>query len=112
MASRCHRAECISVHFPRSTANMAAGSQTWNKFKNKIKELRQRKKRKKDSVKSATELETIVVQHLTAEVSGKAQKYSRVGPLQLVSFKDKISMSNIMKACMEHYGMYMLETRL
>ena len=56
--------------------NMAAGGQNWGKFKEKMKELRQGKKGKKDSGKSAKDLETIVVQRLSAEVSGKAQKWS------------------------------------
>ena len=46
-------------------------------FKNKIKELRQGKKGKKDSGESGKELDAIVVQRLSTEVSGKAQKYSR-----------------------------------
>ena len=83
---------------------MAAGGQDWEKFKNKMKE--------KDSGKSAKELGTIVIQRLSAEVSGKAQKYSRVGAREFVSFEDfdELSISNIKKACMKHYGM--LETML
>ncbi len=63
---------------------MAAGGQNWGKFQEKMKELRQGKKGKKDSGKSAKDLETIVVQCLSAEVSGKAQKYSRVGAREFV----------------------------
>ena len=87
--------------------NMAAGGQNWGKFKEKMKELRQGKKGKKDSGKSAKDLETIVVQRLSAEVSGKAQKYSRVGAREFVPFEqfDEISVCNIKKACMKHYGM-------
>ena len=79
----------------------------WGKFKEKMKELRQGKKGKKDSGKSAKDLETIVVQRLSAEVSGKAQKYSRIGAREFVSFEefDEISVINIKKACMKHYGM-------
>ena len=91
---------------------MAAGGKdcNWGKFKEKMKELRQGKKGKKDSGKSAKDLETIVIQRLSAEVSGKAQKYSRIGAREFVSFEefDEISVINIKKACMKHYGM--LET--
>lgn len=41
---------------------------------------------KKDSVKSLKELETIVVQRLGAEVSGKAQKYLCSGVCEFVPF--------------------------
>ena len=58
---------------------MAAGGLNWNKFKEKMKELCQGRNGKKDSGKSAKNLETVVVQRLSAEVSGKAQKNSRVG---------------------------------
>ena len=89
---------------------MVAGGHTWSKFKDKMKELHQGKRAKKDSSKAAKELETLVVQRLSAEVSGKAQKYSRVGAREFVSFEDfdEISISNIKRACMKHFGM--LET--
>ena len=84
---------------------MAAGGQTWSKFKDKMKELRQGKRAKKDSSKAAKELETLVVQRLSAE--GKAQKYFRVGAREFVSFEDfdEISISNIKRACIKHFGM-------
>ena len=46
------------MHFGASS--MAAGGQTWSKFKDKMKELRQGKRAKKDSCKAAKELETLV----------------------------------------------------
>ena len=39
-------------------------------------------------MKSVKDLETIVVQHLSTEVSGKAQKYSQVGAWEFVCFED------------------------
>jgi len=61
-----------------------------------MKDLRQGRNGKKDSGRSAKNLETIVVQRLSAEVSGKAQKYSGVGARDLVSFEnfDKLSSDN------------------
>ena len=58
----------------------------WNRFKNKMKKKRCKNMTKKDSVKSLKELETIVVQRLGAEVSGKAQKYSCSGVCEFVPF--------------------------
>ena len=79
----------------------------WNRFKNKMKEKRCKNMTKKDSGKSLKDLETIVVQRLSAEVSGKAQKYSRSGAREFVPFDEfnEISIENIKKACMKHYGM-------
>ena len=56
----------------------------WNRFKNKMKKKRCKNMTKKDLVKSLKELETIVVQRLGAEVSGKAQKYSCSGVCEFV----------------------------
>ena len=77
----------------------------WNRFKNKMKEKRC-KNTKKDSGKSLKDLETIVVRRLSAEVSGKAQKYSHSGAREFVPFDEfnEISIENIKKACMKHYG--------
>ena len=56
------------MHFGPSVFKMAAGGQTWSKFKDKMKELCQGKRAKKDSSKAAKELETLVVQRLSAEI--------------------------------------------
>ena len=79
----------------------------WNRFKNKMKEKRCKNMTKKDSGKSLKDLETIVVQRLSADVSGKAQKYSRSGAREFVPFDEfnEVSVENIKKACMKHYGM-------
>lgn len=58
MAYRCHR----------SKANMASGGKNFDRLKEKMKELRQGKKGKKDAGKSAKELDTIIVQRLSVEV--------------------------------------------
>ncbi len=53
--------------------------------------------KKGDSSKKTDEL---VVQQLSAEVSGKAQKYLRVGPREFVPFKyEELTIDNIKKAC-------------
>ena len=60
----------------------------WNRFKNKMKEKRCHYT-KKDSGKSLKDLETTVVRRLSAEVSGKAQKYTKnKNPGPSVSFSE------------------------
>ena len=56
----------------------------------------------------AKELETIVVQRLSAEVSGKAQKNSRKGPRVFVPFQvyQELSINNIKLACMKQFDMF------
>ena len=62
--------------------------------------------KRKDSGKSRKELDTIVVHRFSAEVSGKAQKHSRVGVREFVSFEDFGCVEfSISKTCMKHYGM-------
>ena len=72
-----------------------------------MKEKRCKNMTKKDSGTSSKDLETIVVQRLSTEVSGKAQKYSRSGAREFVPFDEsnEKSIENIKKACMKHYGM-------
>ena len=64
------------------------------------------KKGTKEAACSKKEFETIVVQRLSAEVSSKAQKYSRVGAREFVSFEEfgELTIQNIKDACMKHFG--------
>ena len=49
--------------------------------------------------------EEVVVQRLSSEVSGKAQKYSRIGARDFVPFTfSEVTLDNIKKACQAHYG--------
>ena len=46
----------------------------------------------------------LVVQRLSSTVSGKAQKHSRVGPQEFVSFPyEEMSINNIKSACEKHF---------
>ena len=65
------------MHFDAST-DMAARGQHWDKFKAKMKDLCQAKKGKKDLGKSSKELDTIAVQHLSAEKSLAKPSSTRV----------------------------------
>ena len=77
------------MHFDAST-DMAARGQHWDKFKAKMKDLCQAKKGKKDLGKSSKELDTIAVQHLSAEKS-LAKPRSTLASEHASSCRSKIS---------------------
>ena len=71
----------------RAISKMAA---EWRNFKAKMKAKRidKGKGKKKDTISAFNdENDTLVVQRLSAEVSGKAQKYSRIGAREFVSYE-------------------------
>ena len=77
-------------------------NQAWKNFKQTMKEKRLTKGKKKERcVLNSGEL---VVQRLSSSVSGKAQKYSRVGPREFVSSPYKeMTINNIKSACEKHF---------
>lgn len=87
-------------------ASMAANGESWKKFKEKMKERRMAKaKDKKKNEKSALNDNFITVQRLSAEVSGKAQKYARIGARVFVPFEfDDLTIANIKAACLKHFA--------
>ena len=76
----------------------------WKQFKENIKQKRvaKRKATEKAGVSAAGE---IIVQRLSATVSGKAQKYSRVGAREFVPFDqfEELTVDNIKEACEQHF---------
>ena len=49
--------------------------------------------------------EEVVIQRLSAEVSGKAQKYSRIGPREFVPYEyEEVTLANIKSACKQHFS--------
>ena len=50
--------------------------------------------------------EELTVQRLSAHVSGKAQKYTRMGPREFVPFPEKLefNIGNIKSACLKHFA--------
>lgn len=76
----------------------------WKNFAKKIKEKRAAKCTKKrgdgESVK-----DEIIVQRMSSDVSGKAQKYSRIGPREFVPFDkySEVTLENIIDACQKHF---------
>ncbi|XP_014661787.1 PREDICTED: uncharacterized protein LOC106804906 [Priapulus caudatus] len=78
----------------------------WNKFKKEINAKRMKKKTGKEKpTRETPDDDTIVVQRLSAEVSGKAQKYARVGAREFVAFNEyeEFTVDNIKSACIKHF---------
>ena len=86
---------------------MADNGSSWKKFKEKMKERRMEKTKgkKKDGKNSALNDNFITVQRLSAEVSGKAQKYSRISARVFVPFEfGELTIDNIKIACLSHFA--------
>ena len=64
-----------------------------------------KKTQKKSSAGRVLQREELTVQGLSAEVTGKAQKFSRIGPREFVSFAgyDDLALKNIKLACQKHF---------
>ena len=91
MAERCHYQRTLRGFF-------ALGSKMaeWRKFAAKQKAMRRGKNQVVEESKVAEE---IVVERMSGDVSGKWQKYSRIGAQECVSFEqDELSIHNIKDA--------------
>lgn len=80
----------------------------WKKFEMQMKEKRNKdnkKTQKKSSAGRVLQREELTVQRLSAEVIGKAQTLSRIGPREFVSFAgyDDLTLKNIKLACQKHF---------
>ena len=74
----------------------------WRKFAAKQKAKGRGKNQVLEDNKVAVE---IVVQRMSGDVSGKQQKYSRIGAQEYVPFEqDELSIRNIKDACQKHFG--------
>ena len=71
------------------------------------KDWQKKMKEKKAKEKSGAALpdNTITVQRLSIEVTGKLQKYSHIGARVFVSYEfEEYTIENIKRACMKHFG--------
>ena len=79
----------------------------WKKFEMQMKEKRTKKNKteKGSSAGRVLQQEELTVQILSGEVTGKAQKFSRIGPREFVSFagSDELMLTNIKLACQKHF---------
>ena len=58
-----------------------------------------------DNTDKSPEGDTITVQRLSASVTGKAQKYARIGAREFVPYGfDDFTLENIKSACTKHFG--------
>lgn len=89
-----------------STENMA-NNLAWKNYRAKQKAKRTENQKGAATGGTLTNIlqaEEIVVQRLSSEVSGKAQKYSRIGARDFVPFTfSEVTLDNIKKACQSHY---------
>ena len=79
-----------------------ADREAWKKFKKQMTAKRGIKKN--NSGVQILEQESITVQRLSSDVSGKAQKYTRVGAREFVPYEyDEVTVENIKRACLAHF---------
>ena len=76
----------------------------WKKLNEKIK-AKCRKTTKKDPPKNHRQGDKKTVQRLSAEVPGKAQKYTRIGPRKFfpIDESEEMTIGNIKSACERHF---------
>ena len=84
------------------------GDRAWAKFQAQMKQKRVQKKTKADTGLGAgviLQRGELTVQRLSSKVSGKAQKFSRIGAREFVPFADyeDITLPNIKLACEKHF---------
>ena len=76
----------------------------WKAYKNAQKEKRIGKG-KGSSTNNILRNEMATVQRLSSDVSGKAQKYTRIGPREFVPYEyTDLTMTNLKKAITTHFG--------
>lgn len=78
----------------------------WNNFATKMKAKRTTRGKKKGGSGGETVKEEIVVQRMSSDVSGKAQKYCRIGPREFVPFQEygELTLENIITACQKQFA--------
>ena len=67
--------------------------------------IQKAKRKGKKTGEESTVAEEIVVQRMSADVSGKQQKYTRIGPQEYVPFEyEEITIVNIKDTCKKHFS--------
>ena len=83
---------------------LACNMAEWRQFANKQHQKRAAKGKRlaRESVEAKDE---IIVQRISSEVTGKQQKYTRIGPREFVPFEfDEITFDNIIEACQKYFA--------
>ena len=82
-------------------------AEKWMNLK-KMMDIKREINRKKEKTKIPFSADEIIVQRLSTNVSGKAQKYSRIGPREFVSYKkDNLTFEGITSAFQDYYALEM-----
>ena len=77
----------------------------WRQLQLKQRQKRLAKCEKKGKGELKKTQEEIVVQRMSSEVSGKQQKYTRIGPREFVPFEyDEMSFENIVESCQKYFA--------
>ena len=77
----------------------------WKKLKDKVTAKRGKKRDAGDTAHKLLKGKELTVQRLSSEVSGKAQKYARIGPREFVPFtEDELTIENIKRCCERHFA--------
>ena len=88
---------------------------SWGTFKNEMKAKRRKTGdgcAKKNDKGNILERQELVVQRLSSEVSGKAQKYTRVGSREFVQYdEEELSIEGIKAACEKHFKFTLIGTQ-
>ena len=101
--NRCSTAVTPRFQCPRLETVMA---DAWKKLRSEVKDKRLAKCNQRTSTKQRPKGEELIVQRLSSEVSGKAQKYCRIGPREFVPFgeAEEFTVENIKRACEKHFA--------
>ena len=76
----------------------------WKKLKDKVTAKRGKKRDAGDATHKLLTGKELTVQRLSSNVSGKAQKYARIGPREFVPFtEDELTIENIKRCCERHF---------
>ena len=112
-ASPCLDPMISHMQFPAKINSMSAEqnvertaimAEAWKKLKDNVKAKRTGAIAK--VTKKRPKGQELTVQRLSSHVTGKAQKYTRIGPREFVPFEDDkdFSLENIKLACEEHFA--------
>lgn len=77
----------------------------WKKLKDKVSAKRGKKRDAGDATYKLLKGKELTVQRLSSDVSGKAQKYARIGPREFVPFtEDELTIENITRCYERHFA--------
>ena len=77
----------------------------WKKLKDKVTAKRGKKRDAGDTTHKLLKGKELTVQRLSSDVSGKAQKYARIGPREFVPFtEDELTIENIKRCCERYFA--------